>query len=153
MKTRRHLQQRGLGAIAIIVIIVVLGALAASIARLGTASHRALSNDVTAARALQAAHAGKEWGLYQALHAGASWNSCSGNSQTLDLTADFGMHVNVSCNSILYNEGLQDDGVTPKTVRIFTIDALACSSTSCPDNSRSVLIGYVERRVVAQASN
>ena len=154
MKTPALRAQRGFGALAIILIIVALAALAASVARLSTADHRALADDVLAARALQAAHAGKEWGLYQALHAGSSWNTCAGASQTLDLTADFGMRVNVSCDSVLYNEGLQDDGITPRPIRLFTIDAVACDAGSnCPDNVRAVQTHYVERRLRVQAAD
>jgi MSHA biogenesis protein MshP len=150
----RSTAQRGLGAIALILVIVALAAIGAALLRLGMGSQRALADDLMAARALQAAMAGKEWGLYQALHAGASWNSCSAASQTLDLSADYGLRVTVGCNSTVYNEGVADDGVTTKTLRIYTIDAVACNSaTSCPDATRAGLPGYVERRVVTQASN
>ena len=150
MKTK--FRQRGFGAIALILIVVALAALAAAVARLATTSNRALADDVIAARALQAAHAGKEWGLYQALHPGGAWNSCAAASQTLDLSADYGMHVTVTCNSILYNEGQLPDASTTQTTRLFTIDAVACNSATCPDNARAVQAGYVERRVVAQGS-
>ena len=147
-------QERGFGAIATILIVVALAAMAAAIVRLATGSNRALADDVLAARALQAAYAGKEWGLYQALHAGGPWNgNCSGLSQTLDLTADFGLHVTVSCNAIVYNESMQANGTTVRTVRVFTLDAVACNSTSCPDNARALQPGYVERRVLAQANS
>ena len=76
-----------------------------------------------------------------------------GGSTTLDLTASTGMRVTVSCNSTLYNEGESAPGV-PQTVRVYTIDAVACNTTtSCPDASRATGPAYVERRLQIQASS
>ena len=71
----------------------------------------------------------------------------------LDLTADLGMRVTVSCNSTVYNEGESAPGV-PQTVRVYTIDAVACNATaSCPDASRATGPAYVERRLQTQAAS
>ncbi len=145
---KRH--QRGLGAIAAIVVLVLLAALAAAIVRLGASQQSALAQDVQAERAAQAARAGIEWGLYQAFK--GSWTTCAGSSQTLDLTADTGMRVTVSCSATAYNEGEQDVG-TARTVRVYTIDAVACPASTCPDAAMAAQPGYVERRRQVHATD
>jgi MSHA biogenesis protein MshP len=142
---------RGLGAIAVIVVLVLLSAVAAAVLRFGQQGQTMVQQDVQALRASAAARAGIDWGLYQALK--GSWTSCSAASQTLDLTADGGMRVTVSCSSSLYNEGLDSTGAS-RTVRLFTIDAVACNgSGTCPDASAAVRSGYAEARRQVQATN
>lgn len=135
--------QRGLGALAAVVVLVMLSLMAATIVRLGTGQQTVLAQDLLAERAAQAARAGIEWGLHQAFK--GPWATCAGVSQTLDLTADTGMRVTVSCSSTLYNEGEQSPG-TAQTVRVYTLDAVACSASSCPDATAAAQPGYVERR-------
>ena len=161
MTRRRHAGQgraateRGLGAITVIVVLVGLAMMAAAVVRLGQQAQTSITQDLMAARASAAARAGTEWGLYQAFK--GPWTSCSGAVQTLDMATDSaGLRVTVSCDSRLYNEGESSPGV-PRTVRIFTIDAVACTSasaaTACPDASRATGTGYVERRRQVQAVN
>ena len=152
MKTfvRAQQRQRGLGVIAALVVLVILASLAAAIVRFGAVAQSTSAQAVLAARASQAARAGTEWGLYQAFK--GSWTTCSGASQTLDLSADLGFRVTVSCDSRSFNEGETAPG-TPRTVRMFTIDAVACNSTTCPDNTRATTAGYVERRRQVQATD
>ena len=146
-----RLGQRGLGAIAAIVVLVVLAALAAAVVRFGAVAQATNAQNVMSARASQAARAGTEWGLYQAFK--GSWTTCTGASQTLDLTASTGFRVTVSCDSRSYYEGETAPG-TPRSVRIFSIDAVACSSnTVCPDNTAATGPNYVERRRQVQASD
>lgn len=149
--TARRAQQ-GLGALAAIVVLVLLAVVAAAIVRLGSGQQAALAQDLQAERAALAARAGIEWGLFQAFK--GSWTTCAaGTSQTLDLAADTGMRVTVSCSSTVYNEGESAPG-TPATLRVFTLDAVACNSTSaCPDASRATQAGYVERRRQVHATN
>jgi MSHA biogenesis protein MshP len=143
--------QRGFGAIAAVLVLVLLAALAAAVIRLAGAQQMGGAQEQSAARAAQAARAGIEWGLYQAFK--GSWTTCSGSTQTLDLSVDFGMRATVTCNSTQYNEGESSPG-TPATVRVFTIDSVACNSTSsCPDSSRATGPAYVERRLQIQASS
>ena len=140
----------GFGAIAAIFVLVVLASLAAAIVRIGQAAQTGSAQDILGARAWAAARAGTEWGLYQALKGG--WSTCSGASQTLDLTADTGFRVTVRCSSQVHNEGEDASGAV-QTVRFYTIDAAACNSTSaCPDNTRAVQPGYIERRRQVQAT-
>ena len=141
---------RGFGSIAILVILVMLAALAAAIVRLSSSAQGSSALDTLGTRADQAARTGVEWGLYQAYK--GSWTTCAGASQTLDLRPDMGMAVTVTCTSTTYNEGESTPGV-PKVVRVYTIDAVACNSGSCPDNARAVQAGYVERRRQVQGTN
>ena len=143
-------RQRGFGAIMAIVVLVVLAVLAAAVVRFGGVAQATIAQNLLSAHATQAALAGTEWGLYQAFK--GSWITCSGVSQTLDLRASTGFRVTVACDSRTFNEGESAPG-TPNVVRIYTIDAVACSSTSCPDNSAATSANYVERRRQVQASN
>ena len=147
----RRPQLRGFGVIAAIVVLVVLAALAAAIVRFGSVAQSTSAQAVLAARASQAARAGTEWGLYQAFK--GSWTTCSGANQTLDLTTDLGFRVTVSCDSTSYKEGESAPG-TPRSVRVYTIDAVACNApVACPDNTRATTPGYVERRRQVQATD
>lgn len=139
-------QQRGFGAVAAIVVLVVLAAISAAVVRLSTSEQSGIATQMQGARALQAAQAGIEWGLYQALRNG----SCG--TSTLDLSADLGMHVTVSCSSAAYNEGLTSAGAN-QPLHVYTIDAVACNSSSCPDASMAVTPTYVERRRQVSATD
>jgi MSHA biogenesis protein MshP len=141
---------RGFGALAAILVLVVLAGLAGAVLRLGQASQLALAQDVAGTRAAMAARAGLDWGLYQAFKGG--WTTCAGTSQTLDLRADFGVWVTVSCQSDTYREGETAPG-TPRSLRVYTLDAVACNgATSCPDNTAATALSYVERRRQVQAT-
>jgi MSHA biogenesis protein MshP len=143
--------QSGMGVIAAIVVLVMLSALAAAVVQLGSAAQRSSAQGLLGARAWQAARAGTDWGLYQAFK--GSWTTCSNAQQTLDLVADTGMRVTVRCNALSYQEGLDDSG-NPRTVRVYTVDAVACNgAASCPDDTRAAQPGYVERRRQVQATD
>lgn len=147
----RGAPSRGLGAVAVIVVLVLLAVVAAAVVRFGIQGQTMVQQDVQALRAGAAARSGIDWGLFQALK--GSWTTCSNASQTLDLTADSGMRVTVSCSSVVYNEGKDSSGAD-RAVRLFTIDAVACNSaTSCPDATAAVRSGYAEARRQVQATN
>ena len=145
-------RRRGMGAVSVIVVLVALAAMAAAVLRLGQQASSVTVQDVQGARASSAARAGLEWGLYQAFK--GSWTACSNVVQTQD--HGNGLRVTVSCDSRLFNEGESSPG-TPQTVRVFTLDAVACSSSgaasACPDAAAAVRLGYVERRRQVQAVN
>jgi MSHA biogenesis protein MshP len=141
--------QRGFGAIAAIVVLVILAAMAAALVSIGTSQQITSAQDVMSARAWQVARSGNEWGLFQALK--GTWISCNGASQTLDLSADTGFHVTVSCDSWLYNEGESVPG-TAQTVRLFRITAVACTVAQCPGADASSP-GYIERTRVVISTN
>ena len=143
--------------IAAIIMLVILSSLAAAIVSLGTTQSITSAQDVMSTKAWQAAKAGNEFGLYQALkptgiwYAGAASDPCplglgSGTQKTyplLDLTADTGFSVAISANCWKYNEGEATPGV-PTVVRIYKITAVACNASACPTPDASAL-GYVER--------
>lgn len=134
------IKQYGFGAIAAIVILVILTLLATAIISIGTIQQTSLAQDILSTKAWQAARAGNEWGLYQVLK-----NSTCISTQTLDLVADSGFYVTVTCSSNSYTE--------VSSVTIYEITATACPSSSCPASDASVAeIGYIERtRVVSFA--
>jgi MSHA biogenesis protein MshP len=135
--------QQGFGVIAALVVLVLLAGLAAAVVRIGSGQQMAAAQGLEASRATWAAASGIEWAAYQALKGG--WSNCSGQTQTLDLSADLGMRVTVSCSSLAYSEGETSPGA-PQTVRTYTLTATACNApTTCPDNTRAVQPGYVER--------
>lgn len=141
--------QRGLGAVAAVLVLVMLAALAAAIVRLGSAQQTGFSQQIDATRANLAAQAGIEWGLYQALRSG----SCAGGT-TLDLGAELGMRVTVSCSRTAYNEGESDSAPgTPRVLGVYTIDAIACNAAACPDAAAAVTPHYVERRRQVHATD
>ena len=117
--------QRGFGAIMAIVIIVILAALAAAMINFSTVQQTTSAQDILSAKAWQAAKAGNEWGLYQALKN----TSCVGGAgTTLNLSA--------------------------ATVTVYRVDAVACNSTtSCPDAAKAVSPGYIERKREVIATN
>ena len=145
---------RGLGVIAALLVLVMLSTLAAAIVRLTWTQQTTLAQDIDSARAFQAAYAGTQWGMYQALR--GSWTTCAGATQTLDLRSTMGVRVTVTCSSDSYNEGeLADGSGNPQTVRLYTITATACNgaAASCPDNASVTRPNYVERVRVSKVSD
>lgn len=146
--------QRGLGVIAALLVLVLLATLAAAVVRLTWTQQTTLAQDIDSARAFQGAYAGTQWGMHKALK--GDWSTCSGLTQTLDLRSSMGVRVTVSCNSDQYNEGELNDGSgTARTVRLYTITAVACngSAATCPDNASVTRPSYVERVRVAKVSS
>ena len=141
-----------MGVIAVIVVLVAMASMAAAVLRMGQQASTNTAQDLQASLASAAARSAVEWGLYQAFK--GTWASCSSASQTQD--HGNGLRVTVSCDSRLYNEGESSPGVA-QTLRVFTIDAVACSSssssTACPDAAAAVRPGYVERRRQVNAVN
>jgi MSHA biogenesis protein MshP len=146
--TKKH---RGFGAIAAMVVVVFLGVLAAAMMKIGVSQHTNSAQDVLSARAWQAARAGTEWGLYQALRN----NACTAGT-TLDLSSANGFRVTVSCSAKTYNEG-EIPGATGgvQTVTVFTIRAVACNvSGGCPASGAQVAAqDYIERAREVVATN
>jgi MSHA biogenesis protein MshP len=136
-------RQTGLGIIAAIMILVILGGLSAAIVSLSTGQHMSSAQDVLSAQAWQVALAGSRGGTDQAMTAGA----CGGTWASPDYPA---FNVTVLCASTDYNDGETTPG-TARVLRVFTITATACNGTvgSCPDDAASAGVGYVERQRVA----
>lgn len=146
-------RQRGFGAVMAIIVLVILAALSSAMLKLHYSQQLSSAQDVLTAKALAAARSGNDWGLYQALRAGGIWSACSNATQILDLSADSGFLVKVSCDSKTYNEGESVPG-TPQVLRVYLIEATACNSaTTCPDPSMATSPGYVERKRQVTATN
>ena len=151
--------QRGFGAIMAIIVLVILAGLSAAILRVSAASQIGSALDMEGARAMAAANAGLEYGIYRALKpdGSAPWATCScpdpttcTDKTTLDLTADTNNRVLVWCDSTVYYVGPDEPGTpTPLTQRVLTITALACNASSCPDATAATSLGYIERKRVA----
>jgi len=140
--------QRGFGAIAAIVVLVILALLAAAIVSISTTQQLTSAQDVMSAKAWQAARAGNEWGLFQALQN----SSCVANTP-LDLSAQTGFHVTVSCSSSSFREG-ESAANTSRSLTVYQITAVACPAAPCPADDASVAgPGYVERRRVVLATD
>jgi MSHA biogenesis protein MshP len=140
--------QRGFGAIAAIVILVIMATISAALVRLGTTQQLTSAQDVMSARAWQAARAGNEWGLDRALSA----SSCFGPT-SLDLRAATGFLVTVTCTARNFNEGESSPGV-PLVVTTYSIEAVACNTggATCPDATMAATPGYVERKRLVMAN-
>lgn len=137
--------QGGFAYIAAVIVVVVLAMLATAAVRMYTTQQASASQDLLSAQAWQAARAGNEWGLYQALQLGNCGNA------VLNLTADNGFLVNVTCTQNTYEVG-QNAAGQPIRNTIFQIDALACNSaTVCPDPNIVNTHEYTERRRIVTA--
>lgn len=139
-------RQSGFAMIVVVVVLVLLGGMAAAMVALSTSQQAGAAQDVLSARAWQAARAGNEWGLYQALQN----NQCVASS-ALDLRAEMGFMVTVTCQTKTFNEGHAAAGGT-QVVTFYEIRAVACPSASCPDASAVPGPDYVERTRVVRAS-
>jgi MSHA biogenesis protein MshP len=137
-------RQTGLGVIAAILILVILGGLSAAIVSLSTSQQLGSAQDVLSAQAWQVAMAGSRGGIDQAMAAGACGNTTWAST---DYPA---FNVTVACTFQDYDDGETAPG-TPRVLRVFRIEATACngSAGACPDDAASVGPGYVERQRVA----
>lgn len=141
-------RQKGIGLVAAIAVLVVLTGIAAAVVSLGTAQQTTSGQDILSARAWQAAKAGNEWGLYQALQN----NACA--KSTLDLRADTGFTVTVSCTTRQFREGENNSAPgLARTVTLFRIESVACNAATCPSNDPATIASpfYVERTRVVLA--
>ncbi len=137
--------ERGFGAIAAILVLVILGGLAAAIVSFSSGQQVASAQDIQSTRAWLAAYAGTEWGLARALQA----NDCSTNTWGHPDYAD--MRVTVVCTQRVYNEGETGPG-TERRIAVFRVEATACNGGgACPDAAAVTNLLYVERQRVAIA--
>jgi MSHA biogenesis protein MshP len=142
-------RQTGLGVIAAIMILVILGGLSAAIVSLSTGQQMSSAQDVLSAQAWQVASAGTEGGLFLALQNGACTNA------TWTSPDHPAFSVTVKCTSSAptdFNDGETVPG-TARVLRVFRIEATACNGSvgTCPDNAASAGAGYVERQRIAVA--
>jgi MSHA biogenesis protein MshP len=152
--------QHGFGAIAAIMILVILAALAAAIVSLGTTQQASSALDLMSSRAWQAVRAGNEYGLFRT-KPGNDWEATCDydfgtstfktQTATLDLTTDTGLYVTIYCDSWVYNEGEETNPAPPpdlkaRTARVYQIRAIACPvAAGCTGVNDGSGPFYVER--------
>lgn len=146
---KHHRQAAGFGAVTALIILVLLSLLASAVVSLVQTQSWSTIADVGSARALAAARTGLQWGAYRVLKGG--W-ACTASTQTLDLTADTGFFVRVTCRKQSYNEGESAPGV-PKVTWIYVVDAVACNNAACPASGASTDPAYVERALQLTLKN
>ncbi|MBQ0937056.1 MSHA biogenesis protein MshP [Ideonella paludis] len=142
VRAARRRPRRGFGVIAAMVVLVMMAVLSAAIIRIGMSQQVTSAQAINGSKLSAAAASGVEYGLYLALK--GSWTTCVNQTFSTQMSL-FNGWVTTTCNSVVYNEGETAPGV-PRTVRVFTITATACtSSVSCPDPAAATQSGYVER--------
>lgn len=138
--TCRKRREAGFTLVSALFLLLVLAALGGFIATVSTTQHAGSALDVQGARALQAARAGTEWGLYQAL---GGPGACAAGP--IDIGALDGLHVTVVCSSTAVEAGST----------VYRITATACNlpdaANLCPGQAGQP--GYVERRLAVVADS
>lgn len=142
--TRLPSRQAGFAYIAAIIILVALGGLTLTLTRLSTTQQATSAMDAQQAFALQTARAGTEWGMYMAV----TGNACPASPTTLDFRNVNGFAVTVTCALRTINEGESTAG-NAQVKNNFTLEAVACNSAACPNNTMVARSDYVERKRVA----
>lgn len=134
----RRRRAAGVALVTAIFLLVALAGLAAAIVSVMTAQQGAATLDQQGERALQAARAGIEWGLWQRLRQPAQM-PCAGSYS-------FGLPANSTLSA--YTVTVSCDAAVDGHV---TLTAIACNEPlagACPNNTPSG--DYVQRRVQAQ---
>ena len=141
-------RQRGFLVIAAVFLIVVLAGLVAYLSTVSSTSQAASAADLNSARALQAARAGVEWGMYDLLRVGTAFRaSCDGGGASATSNRNFGstlspFTVSVTCTRVTLTEGSD-------SVKAYRLVSNACNepvSGACP-NAATTSSTYVEREV------
>lgn len=96
-----HKPQQGVALVAVIFLIVVIGAALVVISRLSISSSAQVTQNLLQTRARQAASAGLEWATQQLVEQGAT--ACSGNT-TVAVPAYSDYTVTVLCSEGVYNK-------------------------------------------------
>ena len=110
-------RQGGIGLIAAVFLLVVIGGLIAFLLRMSSLQHSTAALDVQGARAFQSARAGIEWGVYRALQD----SSCAASASFV-LAADLSdFTVTVQCVDTPYTE------VDATVKNVYSIVATACN--------------------------
>lgn len=135
----RNMKQHGFSLIMAIFLIVVLSGIAVFFGRVATMQHQSSALDEEGATAYQAARAGIEWGVYQAIRVpGYCVPSPDSDSFTLAIpatpTSTVNYTVTVACTLTIPTEGSNN-------VNVFQITATAINA--------SVGRFFVERRLTA----
>jgi MSHA biogenesis protein MshP len=135
---RKPANQRGFALPTAVFLLVVLGSLAAWLARLTESSLAQDALELEGERSWQAAQAGLEAGIYSVTHAG----TCN---QTVTFTGGLSRFTTtVTCTSSTADEG----GTTVTLVQVNSVACNAPASGVCP-NAAATSPEYVERRARA----
>jgi len=129
---------RGFAAVAALFMLVVLAGMGVVLVTVFSAQQRGQAFDVLGMQAYQAARAGIEYGVYQALQSG----TCANEALMFAGTTLAPFRTDVSCVATAHNEG-------GTTVTTYEITATACNRTanSCPPALPDAT--YVERQLRA----
>lgn len=122
--------------------IVTLAAIGVYLVTISTGQTQAVSQDVQAARAYQAARTGIDWGAYKVLQQSAT---CSPTlTQTLTLTPSglSGFYAQVTCQ-VAGLSGGETEGAT--TVKAYLITSTGCNANPCSPGTPGQT--YVERQL------
>ena len=144
-----RVRQRGVSIITAIFVLLMLSGVAAYVVSLSGSQHAGSGMDITGARVYQAARAGAEWGVWNAVK-GSAYCLAGTDTQTLATGAAGALAgtlapftVTVSCTTTSHLEGAT-------TVRAYAITATACNQGAvCP--ALAPAFGYVERQVTMSA--
>ena len=137
-RARARRRAAGIGIVTAIFLLVVIAGLGAAVVSLLTAQQSTIALDVQSARAYQAARAGVEWALYEALEAKALNCPQTYSFGFQPLTALNGFKVTVSCGTPVVLNGTSH----------YWIKAIACNEAACPSASPGP--DYVQRVVEVQ---
>jgi MSHA biogenesis protein MshP len=135
--------QRGFAIISAIFILVVLSILGAIAVTVSTSQQVGSALDLQGARAYQAARAGTEWGLSQAINA-PSGVCTAGAGTSTNLGTINNMTTTVLCQIVATGSAVEVGLGT-----IYLVTATACSipnGSSCPGTNPAAN-NYVERRI------
>jgi MSHA biogenesis protein MshP len=130
---------RGFALMLAVFMIITLAAIGLYLITISSGQIQAVSQDVQAARAYQAAQTGINWGAYQLLRV----STCTA-SQTLTLTSAglSGFYAQVTCQIVSAAAG-ETEGAT--TVKAYLITATGCNANPCSPATPAQT--YVERQL------
>ena len=121
-------RQRGVSVVLMLALIVLLGGMLVFTVSVSSSMHAGAAREIGAARAAQAAQAGREWGRFR-VRMGAAANCAASINLTLPLAS--GAHpVTVRCTLT----GTHTEGAA--TVRTYQLTATACrpaAAGACPN--------------------
>ena len=139
----------GFTLLSLVFVLVVLTALGAALANIAVRQQMGSAAEVDAARALQAARAGLEWGAFQVLRnpaPPAAAPACFSNT-SFSPAGLSSFTVTVSCTRTP-TTGTVSDGAT--TLVFYQLVANACNastSSACPNTSAAPQTSYAERQL------
>src|SRR6185436_839502 len=140
MSTISRNRSRGVSMITAIFLLVVIAVLGAYIVSVSTTQHTTAALDLQGSKAYQAAYAGMQWGVFQALQ---NTSCVSGVGVSIALTGNLsGFSATVVCTSTPYSEGSASN-------TIYRVTSTGCSppnAGACPGVQGGY---YVERQLEA----